>query len=568
MSSEKIANLKESLGGKVKLPKFMKSKKIILLLVVIIAAVVGFNHFGGGSKSDVEITYSEAEVQEGVVINTISSSGTLTPADSYTVTNMVEGDILADYFEEGDTVEADQVLYDFDTDDISSTIEKAEISYAASLRSYESRMEDYYDLTLEAEITGVIYSLDVKVGDSVSVNQVIGSIKANDYLEMELYFLSDEAQNLSVGESAEIMLDGTFEKVTGTITEISGLDEVYSGNRIVREVTIKVANTGGLTDTISGSATIGSYTSVSNAYFTYEDEEDIVAGVSGDVVSINVSKGDSVTAGQLILTIESDDVDDDIQSAYESMRTAELSYETTLNSLDDYTVTSPISGTVIDKNYKSGESLSDKGYTLCVIYDMSHLEVILNIDELDILDIEVGTVATMTCDSVEGVTYEGVVTKVSQVGATSYGVTSYPITIELYEFDGLLAGMNVAVEIVTEQSDEGALKVPATVLNRDGSIWITEDSPSAVNAVESTDVPEGYVAVMVETGISDGSYLEVISGLQLGDTVVSQTIVVNADESGFSMMPEGESGMSSSMSGPESFGMSSSGMSSSGPGAR
>lgn len=560
MSSEKIANLKESLGSKVKLPKFMKSKKFILLLVVIIAAVVGFNHFGGGSKSDVEITYSEAEVQEGVVINTISSSGTLTPADSYTVTNMVEGDILYDYFEEGDTVEKDQILYDFDTDDISATIEKAEITYAAAIRSYESRMEDYYDLTLEAEITGVIYSLDVKVGDEVYANEVIGSIKANDYLEMELYFLSDEAQQLSVGDTAEIMLDGTFEKVTGTVTELSSLDEVYSGNRIVREVTIKVANTGGLTDTISGSATIGSFTSVSNAYFTYENEKDIVVGVSGDIVSINVSKGDSVTAGQLILTIESDDVDDDIQSAYESMRTAELSYETTLNSLDDYTVTSPIAGTVIDKNYKSGESLSDKGYTLCVIYDMSHLEVILNIDELDILEIEVGTIATMTCDSVEGVTYEGVVTKVSQVGSTSYGVTSYPITIELYEFDGLLAGMNVSVEIVTDQSADGALKVPVTVLNRDGTIWITEDSPSAVNAVESSDVPDGYVAVMVETGISDGSYLEVISGLQLGDTVVSQTIVVNADDSGFSMMPGSDSGMSSGMSsGPESSGMSSGG---------
>lgn len=560
MSSEKIANLKESLGSKVKLPKFMKSKKFILLLVVIIAAVVGFNHFGGGSKSDVEITYSEAEVQEGVVINTISSSGTLTPADSYTVTNMVEGDILYDYFEEGDTVEKDQILYDFDTDDISATIEKAEITYAAAIRSYESRMEDYYDLTLEAEITGVIYSLDVKVGDEVYANEVIGSIKANDYLEMELYFLSDEAQQLSVGDTAEIMLDGTFEKVTGTVTELSSLDEVYSGNRIVREVTIKVANTGGLTDTISGSATIGSFTSVSNAYFTYENEKDIVVGVSGDIVSINVSKGDSVTAGQLILTIESDDVDDDIQSAYESMRTAELSYETTLNSLDDYTVTSPIAGTVIDKNYKSGESLSDKGYTLCVIYDMSHLEVILNIDELDILEIEVGTIATMTCDSVEGVTYEGVVTKVSQVGSTSYGVTSYPITIELYEFDGLLAGMNVSVEIVTDQSADGALKVPVTVLNRDGTIWITEDSPSAVNAVESSDVPDGYVAVMAETGISDGSYLEVISGLQLGDTVVSQTIVVNADDSGFSMMPGSDSGMSSGMSsGPESSGMSSGG---------
>lgn len=140
---------------------------------------------------------------------------------------------------------------------------------------------------------------------------------------------------------------------------------------------------------------------------------------------------------QVIVVLSSDTLADEIQSASESLRNAELSLESQYDQLDDYTITSPISGTIIDKNYKAGET-TESNQVLCSIYDLSYLTMTLSVDELDIADIAVGQTVSITADAVEDATYEGVVTKVSVAGTSSGGVTTYPVTIRIDETDGLL----------------------------------------------------------------------------------------------------------------------------------
>lgn len=109
-------------------------------------------------------------------------------------------------------------------------------------------------------------------------------------------------------------------------------------------------------------------------------------------------------------------------------------------------------GTIVEKAYKAGEK-TEQGKELCKIYDLSYLTLTLNVDELDISDVEVGQKVTITADAVEGKTYEGVVTKVSVAGTTSNGYTSYPVTIQIDETDGLMPGMNVEATIVMSSSE-------------------------------------------------------------------------------------------------------------------
>lgn len=146
------------------------------------------------------------------------------------------------------------------------------------------------------------------------------------------------------------------------------------------------------------------------------------------------------------------------------MRNAELSLESRYDQLDNYTITSPISGTVIDKNYNAGENI-ETGQTLCSIYDLSYLTLTLNVDELDISNIQVGQQVLITAEAVEGRTYTGVVTKVSVAGTSSSGTTTYPVTIRIDETDGLLPGMNVDATI-TLDSAGGVLAIPSAALNR------------------------------------------------------------------------------------------------------
>ena len=186
-----------------------------------------------------------------------------------------------------------------------------------------------------------------------------------------------------------------------------------------------------------------------------------------------------------------------------------------------------ISGTIIEKNAKVGDALST-GSDLCTIYDLSYLEMTINVDELQVSSLKVGQSVQVTADAVKDKTYEGLVTRVSMKGDTSGGTTTYPVTVRIDETDGLRPGMNANAEIVVAQA-KNALTVPNAAIVRGGYVLVRQDSPSAVNADDSMSAPEGYVYVKVKTGVSDDNYTQVTSGLSESDTIAYDPSSVSSD---------------------------------------
>ena len=531
-------------------------KKVIALVLVCAIAGGGAWYFlgsGDNSAAAADTTYTTAAVERRTITSTITGSGTLEAADSYSVTTLLEGTILTANFEEGDQVEKDTVLYTIDSTDAENSLEQSQISVSQAQRNYNSALESLDDLTVIADVDGRIYSLDVEVGDEINAGEQVATIRNSDVMELTVSFPADDAQGFYVGQSATVTLDSTFETLTGTVSEVAANTTVSTGNMIVREVTIQVTNPGGISTTQTASATVNGVGSSSSGTFSYEDESTVVADVSGTVSSIAVSEGDWVSEGQTLLVMTSDDLDEQVQSASDSLRNAQISYENQTDQLDDYTITSPIQGTIVDKNYNAGET-TEANEVLCTIYDLSYLTMTLSVDELDISDIEVGQTVTIVADAVEDQTYEGVVTKVSVAGTSSGSATTYPVTIRIDETDGLLPGMSVDATIELG-SAEDVLAIPASALNRGDTVLVTADSPSAANAVtgqteetveapESSTAPEGeseeqqYVSVPVTTGITDGDYIEITSGLQEGD-VVAYIPTSGSSDSGLGMMMGG-----------------------------
>ena len=363
-------------------------------------------------------------------------------------------------------------------------------------------------------------------------------------------------------------LDSTFETLSGTISKISGVDTVLTGNIMVRSVTIDVTNPGALSTAQSASASVGSVTSTGSGTFAYKAEEAVTAKTSGTVTALRVSEGDRVSKNQVLVVLESDDLEDSVQNASESLRNAELSLENQYDRLEDYTITSPISGTVVDKYYKAGET-SEANQVMCSIYDLSYLTMTLSVDELDISSIAVGQTVTVTADAVEDRTYEGVVTKVSVAGTSSGSATTYPVTIRIDETEGLLPGMSVDAVIQLDSATD-VLAIPSAALQRGNTVLVTADSPSAVDGtlVES-DSEEGtdYYSVEVTIGVSGDNYIEITSGLQEGDTVAY--IAAGSSENGMAMGMMGEMPGGMMGGGMPSGGMPSGGMPSGGaPGGR
>ena len=497
------------------------------LVPVVVAAAAGavFLISGGGNKAaSRDVTYAETTPIRQDVSNSLSGTGTLNPANTYTVKSLVDGKILTGGFEEGDKVEEGDVLYTIDSSDASTNLEKASIALQQAQRSYDKTVDLQY---VRAEVDGTVSSLKVAKGDQVTSGQEVAVIRDSSKMLLNLLFPAADAANFSVGQSADVVLDGTFETLKGTITAVTGTDELSTGNLLVRTVTIRVNNAGGLTTAQAATASVNGVSSIASATFAYQAERTLTAQAGGTVSAINVQEGDAVSKGDILIELTGDDLTESIQSASESLRSAEISMQNQQDNMSNYTITSPISGTIIEKDAKQGDALTS-GSTLCVIYDLSYLEMVINVDELQIGALSVGQKVQITADAVADKTYVGTVTRVSMKGSSSGGTTTYPITIRIDNTDGLRPGMNANAEIVVAEANN-ALVVPNAAVIRGGYVLVSKKSPSAANAVEDMDAPDGYVYVKVETGVSDDSYTEIKSGLQEDDTVAYDTSSVSDD---------------------------------------
>ena len=512
-------------AGKGPVPFLKKNWKwLVPVLCVAVAGGVFLLRPQQAKPASVDASYTEAAPERRDVTNTLSGTGTLNPANTYTVKSLVDGKVLTGTIEEGDIVEESNVLYTIDSSDASTNFEKAEIAMQQAQRSYDKVVDRQY---VRAEVAGVVSSLKVTKGDEVTSGQEVAVIRDSSRMLLTLEFPAADAANFSVGQSAAVTLDGTFEQLDGTVTSVSGTDALSAGNLLTRTVTITVKNAGGLTTAQAATASINGVSSIGPATFAYQAERTLTAQAAGTVTSINVQEGSEVAKDDIILGLSGDDLTESIQSASESLRSAEISMQNLQDAMNNYTITAPISGTIIEKDAKVGDAVK-AGDTLCIVYDLSYLEMSINVDELQISSISVGQKVQITADAVPDKTYVGTVTRVSMKGASNGGTTTYPVTIRIDDTDGLRPGMNANAEIVVAQADN-ALVVPNAAVVRGSYVLVTKDSPSAANADTAMEAPEGFVYVPVKTGVSDDDYTQIVSGIQEGDTIGYDPSSVSSD---------------------------------------
>ncbi len=198
-------------------------KWLVPAAVVVLAGGVFLLKPAKDKQANVDTSYVETAPEERDVSNSLSGTGTLNPANTYTVKSLVDGKVLTADFEEGDTVEEGTILYTIDSSDASTNLEKAEIALQQAQRSYDKTVDRQY---VRAEVAGTVSSLKVAKGDEVTSGQEVAVIRDNSKMMLSLLFPAADAANFSVGQSAQVVLDGTFETLDGTITAVTGTDEL------------------------------------------------------------------------------------------------------------------------------------------------------------------------------------------------------------------------------------------------------------------------------------------------------------------------------------------------------
>lgn len=513
-------------AGKDKVAAFFRKNWKWMVPVVCVAVLGGWFILRPDRAQDanVDVSYVQTTPEKRDLSNSLSGTGTLNPANTYNVKSLVAGKVLTSTIEEGDIVEEGTVLYTVDASDATTKAEQASITLQQAQRSYDKTVDRQY---VRAEVAGVVATLKVAKGDEVTSGQEVAVIRDSSKMVLQLEFPAADAAAFSVGQSAEVTLDGTFETLTGTVTAVTGTDALSTGNLLIRTVTIAVRNAGGLTTAQAATATINGVSCIAAKCFEYQAERTLTTLTAGTVTAINVQEGGAVNKDDIVLQISGEDLTEAIQSAAETLRSAELNMDNLQEAMNNYTVTSPISGTIIEKNAKAGDALT-AGADLCTIYDLSYLVMVINVDELQVSDVSVGQSVQVTADAVPDKTYTGTVTRVSMKGSSNGGTTTYPVTVRIDETEGLRPGMNANAEIVIAEAGN-ALAVPNAAIVRGGYVLVTKDSPSAANADPDMTAPEGYVYVPVKIGVSDDDYTQIISGVTGNDTVAYDPSSVSTD---------------------------------------
>ena len=514
-------------AGKDKVAAFFRKNWKWMVPVACVAVLGGWFILRPDRAQDanVDVNYVQTTPEKRDLSNSLSGTGTLNPANTYNVKSLVAGKVLTSTIEEGDIVEEGTVLYTVDASDATTKAEQASITLQQAQRSYDKTVDRQY---VRAEVAGVVATLKVAKGDEVTSGQEVAVIRDSSKMVLQLEFPAADAAAFSVGQSAEVTLDGTFETLTGTVTAVTGTDALSTGNLLTRTVTITVRNAGGLTTAQAATATINGVSCIAAKCFEYQAERTLTTLAAGTVTAINVQEGGAVNKDDIVLQISGEDLTEAIQSAAETLRSAELNMDNLQEAMNNYTITSPISGTIIEKNAKAGDALT-AGADLCTIYDLSYLVMVINVDELQVSDVSVGQSVQVTADAVPDKTYTGTVTRVSMKGSSNGGTTTYPVTVRIDETEGLRPGMNANAEIVIAEA-KNALAVPNAAIVRGGYVLVTKDSPSAANADPDMTAPEGYVYVPVKIGVSDDDYTQIISGVTGNDTVAYDPSSVSTDD--------------------------------------
>ena len=599
MENEKVAAEKKRKKRK------GKSGRIVIVLIVVLAVLLGgfflYKKKTTSQKRQGDQSVSTATVKRTDITSELTASSALSPKDTYEVTSLVEGEVIEANFEEGDVVEKGQVLYRIDASSMDSDLSSAQTSLQRAKESAQTAQSDYAEETARiagntyrSTASGYIKTLYIKEGDKVNNGTKIADLYDDSVMKITVPFLSGEAAEINVGDEAAVTLEDTGEQISGTVTVVSSMEETLSGGRLVKNVTVEVSNPGGLTTDTAASVTVDGFVCSAEGTFKAKTETTLSVELSGnkslEIENLLIHEGSYVDKNSDLFQVTAKTAEeylkefkDAVESADDNLENAENKLDNTQDSVDDYTITAPISGTVITKNAKVGDKISKNSSgttTMAVIYDLSTMTLEMSVDELDVANVKVGQSVEATADAVEGETFTGTVTNVSLQSSYSNGVTNYPVTVTLDDTGSLLPGMNVDAKIILDSS-ENALVVPASALMRGNRVYVKKSSDSTENTDTqrngssdnagdadserknhgdgtqnadsadrqpdagaetsgsskdsgtdnssskstgsgksgSSNVPDGFEAVQVTTGIINDDYVEILSGLSEGDEV-------------------------------------------------
>ena len=289
------------------------------------------------------------------------------------------------------------------------------------------------------------------------------------------------------------------------------------------------------------------------------DSVEVSSKITARIKSVLVKENDIVKAGQTVAILDGKDYEatraqakykvtntrskynraeylysigaksqEDLEDAQYNYDTAESSLSKTESDLNETIITAPMDGIVVGEPKTAG-TMAVQGNSnptvIMTIADLSKKQILAKVDETDIGNVKVGQQATFTVDTYTGKTFTAKVSKISQTdvsnswntnssstssSSNSNSVIYYYVVLDVDDPENLLLpAMTARVEIITAEKDD-ALAVPISALKTDSQ-----------GSYVVVDLGRGQTENRyVETGIYSDEYVEIVSGLSDGDSIL------------------------------------------------
>ena len=518
-----------------------KTRNMIIALVVVAALAVGgvflYRFLTKQQKVNSEIQTSP--VSYGSIQSKVSGSGNAMAKESAAITLTAGGTVEEVFVTAGDTVTAGQPLYTISSKEAQDKLDNLN-------NEMKTLLEEANNLTVRAPFAGKLQNVkEFQPDQDVAKGTEVATLVNDKKLKLSLYFSYAYENEISVGQSVQVSVPAVMQSYPGTVEKINKVSFISPEGAVHFEAVIVFDNPGTLTADMDASAVLKAADgSDIYPYQTGKTEfyeiRTITAKADGPVTGLgNLMDYANVSAGEALLYLGSDTIDDKIKAKQEELNTAQKEF-------DNFHAVSPINGTVTSCTLTPGAEVKS-GDTVITISNTTNMVVEITVDDRNISFVQPGLEVELK--DWNGNIFIGTVSSINMGKAeSSNGMTNYPVTLTVDNADGsLLAGMYLDYSFVASQSDNCMMVPMQSVKYVSGSegetysvVFIRADQKPE-NAVD-LEIPEtmpgetpkypspdqGFYPVKVETGLNDDYNVEIKSGLNGDEEVFVNFLVEQA----------------------------------------
>jgi len=529
--------------------KIFKHKIISGVLFLVLIALV-FWIYSFATATGTQVKYVLAQAEKGTIVSSLSSSGSVSALDQIDIQSKASGNVVYVGVKEGQEVRAGQLLAQVDARQASQAVEtaknnleKAQLDLKkmqglttgeGAIRGDKEKSADdlkkAYDDGFNTVANAFIDLPNIMVGlNTILYSNTFNNYQPNiDYYTYSAYNFNEKVDTprKSVDASyktAKTSYDNNFDdyksatRFSDNATIDSLISETYETTKNIAQA-IKDANNliQFYEDTftargITPSATADAHLSSLSAY---------LGKVNSNLSSLYSMKTAIQNSSETLINVDFNVQDQEIQ-----VKQMENSLSNAKDALSNYYIRAPFDGVIATVNASVGESVSGTVATIVT----KTLVAEISFGETDIAKIKIGQKATLTFDAVSDLTITGKVSQVDIIGTSSQGVVSYNVKVVMDVQDyRIKPGMSTTATIITDIKTD-ALYVPSSaVKTQQGAFYVLKVADSVPGAdIQNTAgvaLKNSPTRQAVETGSSDDSSTEIISGLGEGDIVVSGTV--------------------------------------------